>query len=75
MHWYWKVRLYNLDGNYAHAVVRTERNTQHIDTIQAFYITMTGCKMLLEGMTDNKDLYIGVTDIHDAFKTLWRPRC
>lgn len=75
MHWYWKVRIYNLDGNYCHAVVRTERNTQHIDTIQDFYFDMTGCKMLLEGMSESLELFAGIANIHDAFKIMWRPRC
>lgn len=52
MKWYWKVRIYSTDGQYAFAEIVTDRILQQIDSIQDAYRQLTGCKMLLEGMSE-----------------------
>jgi len=69
MKWFWKVRIYRTDGIYWHANVETERNLSQIDAIQDFYESMTGCKMLLEGMGDMP--FSGICSIAEAFNRLW----
>lgn len=52
MKWYWKVRIYSINGQYAFAEITTERNLEQIVAIQDAYKQLTGCKMLLEGMNE-----------------------
>lgn len=52
MNYYWKVRLYRSDGNYWICQIKTGRNLQEINVIQDFYLSLTGAKMLLEGMAE-----------------------
>ena len=68
-HWYWHVRIYNKKGDYWRGQIVTGRNLSEIDGIQDFYATLTGCKMLLEGMSEQEDPNVG--GIQDAFKALW----
>lgn len=70
MHWYWHVRIYNKRGNYWHGQVVTGRDLQEIDGIQDFYFVLTGCKMLLEGMSERE--FEGVAPIQESFEGLWR---
>jgi hypothetical protein len=72
MKWYWKVRIYNTSGQYAHACVETERDLAHIDLIQDTYKVMTNCKMLLEGMSE--EWFEGVGHLQNAFFILWDVR-
>lgn len=69
MKWHWKVRLYRDDGNYYFANVETARELVEIDVIQDFYKAMTGCKMLLEGMSETP---FECASIADAFSACWR---
>jgi hypothetical protein len=69
MHWYWRVRIYNKAGHYWHGQIITGRNLREIDGIQDFYAVLTGCKMLLEGMSEQEDPNLG--NIQDAFMGLW----
>lgn len=71
MKWYWRVRIYNQKGDYWHGQVVTGRDSQEIDIIQDFYRTLTGCKMLLEGMSEQP--FENVCSIQVAFEGLWRP--
>lgn len=68
MHWYWKVRIYRPGGNYSHGQIITDRNLEQINTIQDFYKTLTGCKMLLEGMSESP---YELLPIDAAFRPLW----
>ena len=68
MKWYWRVRLYNLAGMYWHCQVETGRDLQEIDTVKDFYEALTGCKMLLEGMSEGPT---ELESIKTAFKGLW----
>jgi len=70
MHWYWKVKIYNKDGNYWHGQICTGRDLKEIDGIQDTYYILTGCKMLLEGMSEREDPDVG--SIQDAFASLWK---
>jgi len=69
MNWYWKVRIYNKAGGYWHGQIATAQNLQEIDSIKDFYEVLTGCKMLLEGMSEREDACTG--SIQDAFEGLW----
>jgi hypothetical protein len=69
MNWYWKVRIYDSAGGYWHAEVKTIRDLNEINTIQDFYKELTGCKMLLEGMSDKTNPHIAT--IKQAFEGLW----
>lgn len=69
MHWYWHVRIYNKAGRYWHAQITTGRDLKEIDGIQDFYWTLTGCKMLLEGMSEQENS--NLSGIQDAFAKLW----
>jgi hypothetical protein len=71
MNWYWRVRIHDKDGNYWHAQITTSRNLREIDAIQEFYAILTGCKMLIEGMSEQPDENLGC--IQDAFNGLWKP--
>ena len=70
MHWYWKVRLYASSGMYVQGQLKTNRVLFEIDTIQDFYKDLTGCKMLLEGMSETS---FDIPMIDMAFHTLWVP--
>lgn len=72
MNWFWKVRIYNNGGCYGHAQIITGRALREIDTIQDFYKTLTGCKMLLEGMSEHE--FEGVNTIQKTFDVLWESR-
>ena len=69
--WYWKVRLYNTKGQYGHACVVTERVLGDIDLIQDFYKELTGCKMLLEGMSEAP---FSCSYPEVVFNLLWAPQ-
>jgi nitric oxide reductase large subunit len=72
MKWYWKVRIYdNMSGNYAIGQLVTGRDTREIDHIMDFYRALTGGKMLLEGMSENK--FEDIRSIEAAFTSLWIP--
>lgn len=69
MNWYWQVRIYDKSGHYWHGEIKTGRDLKEIDTIQDFYKTLTGCKMLLEGMSGQPSKEIA--HIQTAFEGLW----
>jgi hypothetical protein len=69
MNWYWRVRIYKLNGDYAICQVETPRDLQCIKLIADVYETMTGCRMLIEGMAETKDEQ--KMSLGDAFKSLW----
>lgn len=69
MKWHWKVRLYRDNGDYYFANVETDRDLREIDTIQDFYKAMTGCTMLLEGMSETP---FTCPSLLDAFSGCWR---
>lgn len=69
MMWFWRVRIYNDDGDYWHAQVATGRNLSEIDGMQEFYNTLTGCKMLLEGMSERE--HDDLAPLQESFKGLW----
>lgn len=70
MHWYWKVRIYNKKGTYWHAQIITARELKEIDAMQDFYFTLTGCKMLIEGMSETEDPHHDL--LQEAFEGIWR---
>lgn len=70
LNWFWHVRIYNKSGGYWHGQIVTGRNLQEIDGIQDFYRTLTGCKMLLEGMSERE--FEGVSFIQESFEGLWK---
>jgi hypothetical protein len=67
--WWWHVRIYNKEGHYWHGQICTGRDLKEIDGIQDFYFTLTGCKMLLEGMSERE--FEGVSLIQESFEGLW----
>lgn len=69
MNWFWKVRIYDRDGHYWHGQIETGRDLAEIDAIQDFYKSLTGCKMLIEGMRDSRDP--DVCSIGESFTGLW----
>lgn len=69
MSWFWHVRIYNKQGDYRHGQIETGRDLREIDTVQDFYRAMTGCKMLLEGMSEIK--FDRVAMINESFDGLW----
>jgi hypothetical protein len=68
--WYWKVRIYAPSGQYAFGQIRTARDLRYIDRIQDFYLELTGCKMLREGMGEQP--FENVAGIDEAFDVLWK---
>lgn len=53
MKWFWKVRIYSINDQYAFAEITTNRGwLAEIDAIQDAYQELTGCRMLLEGMAE-----------------------
>jgi len=72
MNWYWTVRIYRPDGNYSHVVVKTGRDLREIDTIEDFYRHLTGCKMLLEGMSEIPPSHLSSpSETFLSFLSLW----
>lgn len=69
MNWYWKVRIYDRNGRYWFGQIKTARELREIDTIQSFYQALTGGRMLIDGMSDQRDT--NLADINDAFIGLW----
>jgi hypothetical protein len=70
MKWYWKVRLYHPTHRYVTTWIGTDRVLNDIGVIQDFYLNLTGCKMLLLGMQEEKPLGPGAS-LNEMFKTLW----
>jgi hypothetical protein len=69
MKWYWKVRLYRPNGGYWYAQVITGENLEEINIIQDFYNDLTGCRMLLEGMSKNS--HEDIPSLEKAFYALY----
>ncbi len=69
MMWHWKVRIHNATGRYWHGQIQTGRDLREIDGIQDFYFALTGCKMLLEGMSEAP--FDGTDPIGKSFRGLW----
>lgn len=69
MKWFWMVRVHNRDGMYWHGQIETGRELREIDTIADFYFALTGCKMLIEGMSEVA--FVNISAIGDAFAGLW----
>ncbi len=69
MKWYWKVRLYHPGGHYAIGQISTGEGTREIDAYTDFYHQLTGCKAILEGMS--QQAYVCLS-IQDAFATIWK---
>jgi hypothetical protein len=69
MKWYWKVRIYRPDGRYVQCEVVTPQELCHIDKWQDYYLELTGCKMLLEGMSEQS--WAGLPTITNGFSKLW----
>lgn len=70
MNWYWKVRVYNTNGFYGTSQIKTGRNLEEINVIQDFYKELTGCKMLLEGMSEIP--YENISYTKDIFQMIWK---
>jgi len=70
MNWHWKVRLIGKTGQYNICQLPTGRNLSEIDAFQDFYLRLTGCKMLLEGMSERE--YPDIPLISHSFQVLWR---
>jgi hypothetical protein len=68
MNWYWRVRIYNAKGNYGGTEIMTAQNLTEIATIKEFYETLTGCKMLIEGMSQKEST---ISRLENVFRTLW----
>lgn len=72
MFWYWKVRIHDTNGHCWHGQVATGRDLEEIDALQDAYYALTGCKMLLEGMSEREDENTGT--LQEAFAGLWTTR-
>lgn len=70
MKWYWKVRIYRPNGDYYTGQFATERDLREVDVRIDFYLELTGCKMLLEGMMEKP--FGNVVTIEEAFSALWK---
>jgi len=68
MKWYWKVRIYAPNGSYIITQIATNRTLDEINCIQDFYFELTGCKMLLEGMSETDS--VELISINEAFHRL-----
>ena len=66
MNWYWKVRIYNTNGQYGMVEICTTRNLREIDAIQDAYSQLTGSKMLLEGMSERP------YGLDNNFHSIWK---
>ena len=51
MNWYWKVHCYTPQGGYHTRQIKTTFALHEIDLISDFYHDLTGCRILLEGMS------------------------
>jgi len=71
MHWHWKIRLYNVEGFYAHAQVLTPRDPQVIVAFVEFYRELTGCIMLIEAMQE-EPWPIRLPQLREAFRAIWQ---
>lgn len=71
MKWYWEVRLYAPDGHYGHAVVATERQLVEIDIMQGVYRELTGCEMVIEGMSNSPPTEQVLT-LNECFTLIWK---
>jgi hypothetical protein len=69
MKWYWRVRIYNKEGDYRFAQIVTERDLKIVDLLQDFYFLLTGCKMLLEGMKEEE--FKDIPTLKASFENLW----
>lgn len=69
MKYWWKIRIYNGLGQYAISQIETEEGTSEIDAYMDFYKALTGCRIMLEGMSQTK---YECLDIHAAFNVMWR---
>lgn len=70
MKWHWKVRIYNTRGSYGIGQIALDRKLELIDSLhQDAYEAMTGCRMLLEGMSEQP--YDGVCELSTAFAAIW----
>lgn len=70
MNWYWRARMYDTEGSYLICQIKTGRQSTQFDAIQDFYANVTGCKILLEGMSDRP--HEGVIEVREAFARLWQ---
>lgn len=70
MKWHWKIRIYNNKGHYCIGQIATDCNLDLIDNIQDFYEGMTGCRMILEGMSEQP--YDGVSELSHVFHCIWQ---
>lgn len=70
--WNWKVRIYNTAEMYGVAQLVTERDLHDIETIQEFYMNLTGHKMVIEGMSEQP--YENIPFINGVFNTLWKAK-
>ena len=70
MSWFWRARIYNDDSHYWHCQIETERNLREIASIQEFYQKLTGCKMVLEGMSEKANPELAAANA--AFYGLWK---
>lgn len=71
MHWFWQVRIHNDNGDYCTIFVKTGRNLDEINAIQDFYLEMTGCRMLLEGMSEQEPIRSKDNSLQ-PFHCIWR---
>lgn len=67
MKWYWKVRCYRPQGDYYICELETERRLEQIDVIQDFYLAFTGCRMILEGMSEES---FKIAPVSHAFQSM-----
>ena len=65
MKWFWKVRIYTPNGQYAYTEIITDRDLQQINAIQNAYEQLTSCKMLLEEMSTTP------FNLKDGFNIVW----
>lgn len=66
---FWKVCIYRDNGDYYLGQIKTGPELREIDTIQEFYHTLTGCKMLLIGMQETA---FKCNSITAAFTACWK---
>lgn len=64
---YWKVRIYNPNGDYGTSQVSSE--IDEVVRIKTFYEELTGCKMLIEAMQESQ---FGITPLSKVFYLLYR---
>lgn len=71
MKFWWKIRIYNEAGQYGICQIETIEGTNEIDAYQDFYFRLTGCKLLLEGMSQ---VPFQCLSLGEAFKMLWEDK-